>query len=161
MKIEANRVVSIHYRTSADGEEIDSSFSRGEPLSFLVGHRNVIAGLEEALMGREAGEKLEVTVEPAKAYGERRANAIQRVPKKYFENPARLKPGMTTVLQTREAGARMVTVHKVGSSVIDVDLNHPLAGKALHFEVEITGVREADKDEIAHGHAHGKGGHEH
>ncbi len=86
---------------------------------------------------------------------------MQRVPKKYFQGPEKLVPGMSTVLQTKENGPRMVVVLKVGSSVIDVDLNHPLAGKTLSFDVEITQIRDASPEEIAHRHVHGDGGHEH
>jgi FKBP-type peptidyl-prolyl cis-trans isomerase SlyD len=162
VKIEANKVVSFHYSVSDGGPvPVDSSRDRGEPLTVLIGQGNIIPGLENALLGREAGERFEVSVAPAEAYGERRANYTQRVPKKYFQDADNLRPGMSTVLQTQEAGARMVVVHKVGSSVIDVDLNHPLAGKALAFDVEITEVRDATPDEIAHRHAHGSGGHAH
>ncbi len=162
MKVEANKVVSFHY-TVSDGSDapIDSSRDRGEPLTVLIGHGNIVPGLEKALLGRDVGERFEASVEPAEAYGERRANFTQRVPKKYFEHAEALRPGMSTVLSTREAGQRMVVVHKIGSSVIDVDLNHPLAGKTLAFDVEITDVRDATEEEIAHRHAHGTGGHEH
>lgn len=162
MKVEANKVVSFHYSVSDGGSEpIDSSRERGEPLSVLIGANNIIPGLERELIGREAGDRFEVEVAPADAYGERRADFTQRVPKKYFQNADSLRPGMSTVLNTKEAGPRMVVVHKIGSSVIDVDLNHPLAGKTLKFDVEITGVRDASAEEIAHRHAHGDGGHEH
>jgi FKBP-type peptidyl-prolyl cis-trans isomerase SlyD len=162
VKIEANKVVSFHYSVNDGGDApVDSSRERGEPLTVLIGQGNIIPGLENALLGREAGEQFEVSVAPADAYGERRANYTQRVPKKYFEDAENLRPGMSTVLQTQEAGARVVVVHKVGSSVIDVDLNHPLAGKTLVFDVEITDVRDATPEEIEHRHAHGAGGHEH
>lgn len=162
MNVEANKVVSFHYSVSDGGSEpVDSSRERGQPLSVLIGHGNIIPGLEQALLGHAAGDKFEVNVEPAQAYGERRANFTQRVPKKYFQQGERLRPGDITVLHTREAGARTVVVHKVGSSVIDVDLNHPLAGKTLRFDVEITDIRDASEEEISHGHAHGAGGHEH
>ena len=162
MKVEENKVVSFHYSVSDGGPEaIDSSRERGEPLSALIGGHNIIPGLEAALIGHEPGERFEVEVPPADAYGERRADFTQRVPKKYFQHPEALHPGMTTVLHTKESGARMVVVLKVGSSVIDVDLNHPLAGKTLTFDVEIVDVRDASAEEIAHGHAHGTGGHSH
>ena len=162
MKVETNKVVSFHYSVSDGGAEpIDSSRERGEPLTVLIGHGNIVPGLEKALLGRAVGERFEISVEPAEAYGERRANFTQRVPKKYFQDAEALRPGMSTVLNTREAGPRMVVVHKIGSSVIDVDLNHPLAGKTLAFDVEITDVRDASEEEIAHRHAHGAGGHEH
>ena len=162
MKVENNKVVSFHYSVSDGGAEpIDSSRERGEPLTILIGHGNIVPGLEKAMLGRAVGERFETSVEPAEAYGERRANFTQRVPKKYFQDAESLRPGMSTVLNTREAGPRMVVVHKIGSSVIDVDLNHPLAGKTLAFDVEIADVRDASEEEIAHRHAHGTGGHEH
>ncbi|NCT68421.1 MAG: peptidylprolyl isomerase [Rhodanobacteraceae bacterium] len=162
MNIEANKVVSFHYTVSDGGETpVDSSRERGEPLTVLIGHGNIIPGLEKALLGHAVGDRIEVSVAPAEAYGERRANFTQRVPKKYFEHPELLRPGMSTVLNTRESGPRMVVVHKIGSSVIDVDLNHPLAGKTLAFDVEITAIRDATPEEIEHRHAHGAGGHEH
>ncbi|HEY6544428.1 MAG TPA: peptidylprolyl isomerase [Dokdonella sp.] len=162
VKVEQNKVVSFHYTVTDGGSEpVDSSRERGEPLTILVGHGNIIAGLENALLGRSAGERFEVSVAPADGYGEWRANFTQRVPKKYFQDADNLRPGDSTVLNTREAGPRMVVVHKIGSSVIDVDLNHPLAGKTLQFDVEITDVRDATPEEIAHRHAHGSGGHEH
>lgn len=161
MKVEANKVVSFHYAVSDGGAMIDSSRERGEPLTVLIGHGNIVPGLEKALLGHAAGERFEARVEPAEGYGEYRAKFTQRVPKKYFSSPATLRPGMSTVLQTREAGPRMVVVLKVGSSVVDVDLNHPLAGKTLDFDVEIVDVRDATPEEIAHRHAHGTGGHEH
>jgi len=158
MKIEANKVVSFHY-TVNDGspEPVDSSRERGEPLAVLIGHNNIIPGLEKALIGRETGDRFEVTVTPDEGYGPRREDFTQRVAKKYFEDAEHLKPGMTTVLNTREGGPRQVTVSKVGSSVIDVDLNHPLAGKTLTFDIEITDVRDAAAEEIAHKHVHAAG----
>ena len=83
----------------------------------------------------------------------------QRIPKKLFKN-ARLAPGMQVVLPT-EMGQRAMTVLKVGMSVVDVDLNHPMAGKSLDFAVDVLEVRAASEEEIAHGHAHGDGGVQH
>ncbi len=159
MKIEKNRVVSFHYRVSeAGGPELETSAGR-EPLTYLAGHGGIIPGLADALDGKQAGDKVEVTVTPEQAYGERREGLVQRVPKKHFKNE-RLKPGQTVVLQTQQ-GPRMVTVQKVGLSVVDIDLNHPMAGKNLAFSVDIVDVREASEEEIAHGHVHGPGGHAH
>lgn len=159
MKIEKDRVVSFHYTVSEQGEEpLESSFGR-DPLVILVGHGNIIPGLEQAMEGREAGDKFEVDVAAADAYGEKREGLSQRVPKKHFGNQ-RLEPGMQVVLQTN-FGPRAVTIQKVGMSVVDVDLNHPMAGKNLHFAIEIADVREASAEEVEHGHVHGEGGHHH
>jgi FKBP-type peptidyl-prolyl cis-trans isomerase SlyD len=161
MKVEENKIVVFHYAVSDGGEKVESSHDRGEPLAFLVGKGGLIPGLEKALTGRESGEKFSVDVAPSEAYGERREDYTQRVPKKYFRDADHLKPGMLTVLSVSGGGQRQVTVQKVGSSVVDVDLNHPLAGKTLTFDVEIVDVRDATAEELAHGHAHGAAGHNH
>lgn len=160
MKIEKDRVVRFHYTVSEVGQApIESSRERGEPLAILIGHGNIIPGLETAMMDKEAGESFGVDVKSADAYGERREGLTQRVPKKHFGN-TRLVPGQQVILQTN-FGPRAVTVEKVGMTVVDVDLNHPMAGKDLHFDVEIVDVREASPEEIEHGHVHGEGGHHH
>lgn len=164
MKIEKDRVVVFHYTVSEraaheQGEApLESSEGRG-PLAILSGHGNIIPGLEKAMEGHEAGDKFEVDVTAAEAYGELQPGLTQRVPKKHFQG-ARLEPGMQTVLPTN-FGPRAVTILKVGMSVVDVDLNHPMAGKDLHFAIDVVEVREASAEEIAHGHVHGEGGHQH
>ena len=159
MKIEKNRVVRFHYSVAeAGGAELETSAGR-EPLAYLAGHGGIIPGLEAALDGKSAGDHVEVTLPPGQAYGERREGMTQRVPKKHFKE-ARLKPGQTVVIETRQ-GPRMVTVQKVGLSVVDIDLNHPMAGKDLTFKVDIVEVREASDEERSHGHVHGEGGHKH
>src|SRR5512146_1392123 len=99
MKAAKNTVVSFHYTVSEAGgaEPLDSSRERGQPLTALLGYRQLVPGIEHALEGREAGERIEVDVAPADAYGERREGMIQRVPKKYFQHSDKLKPGMQTV----------------------------------------------------------------
>ena len=160
MKIEKDRVVRFHYTVSEVGQPaIESSKDRGEPMAILIGHNNIIPGLEKALMDKEAGQSISVDVTAAEAYGERRDGLTQRVPKKHF-GTTKVTAGQQVVLQTN-FGPRAVTVIKVGMSVVDVDLNHPMAGKDLHFDVEIVEVREASEEEIAHGHVHGDGGHHH
>ena len=164
MKIEKDRVVRFHYSVNeraahASGEApIESSKDR-EPLAILFGHGNIIPGLEKAMDGREAGDTFTANVPAAEAYGELREGLSQRVPKKHFGNQ-RLAPGMQVVLNTN-FGPRAVTIQKVGMSVVDIDLNHPMAGKDLHFDVDIVDVREATPEELEHGHVHGEGGHEH
>ena len=159
MKIEENSVVRFHYTVSEPGQGQLESSRDIEPLSILIGHGNIIPGLESAMKGHEAGDTFEVTVQPEEAYGERREGLVQRVPRKHFKG-AKLTPGMQVVLPT-DQGQRAMTVKKVGISVVDVDLNHPMAGKTLNFEVEILDVREATPEEISHKHVHGEGGHQH
>lgn len=159
MKIEKDRVVRFHYTVGEVGQPATESSNGGEPLAILFGHGNIIPGLEKAMEGREAGETFAVDVPAADAYGERREGLNQRIPKKHF-GEQRLVPGMQVVLQTN-FGPRAVTIEKVGMSVVDVDLNHPMAGKALHFDIELVEVREAGAEELEHGHVHGEGGHHH
>jgi FKBP-type peptidyl-prolyl cis-trans isomerase SlyD len=161
MKAGKDKVIAIHYTLTVDGEKVESSHDNGEQLWILLGHGQLIPGLESAIEGREAGESLTVDVAAADGYGERQEDQIQRMSKKYFPQANRLKPGMVTVLKLKDGSQRAVTVHKVGMSAIDVDLNHPMAGKALHFDVVIGDVRDATEEEIQHGHAHPPGGEAH
>ena len=160
MIVERDRVVRIHYTlTDENGETLESSRD-GEPLTMLHGHGAVMAGVEKALEGRSAGDSFEVTLTPDESYGRRLDGRVQRVPRKHVRGPKRMQPGDRVVVGTRD-GNRDVTVVKVGRTVVDVDLNHPLAGKTLTFQMEVLDVRAAEPEEIAHGHAHGPGGHAH
>ena len=159
LKIEKDRVVRFHYTVSEPGQEPLETSKERDPLAILAGHGNIIPGLDKALEGHVAGDSFGVDVPAADAYGERRDGLTQRVPKKHF-GQQKLAPGMQVVLNTN-FGPRAVTIQKVGMSVVDVDLNHPMAGKDLHFDIEVVDVREASEEEIEHGHVHGEGGHEH
>lgn len=159
MKIAKDSVVRFHYTVSEVGSEPLETSKDREPLAILVGHGNIIPGLENAMMDKEAGERFGVDVDAAEAYGERRDGLTQRVPKKHF-GAQKLAPGQQVVLQTN-FGPRAVTIQKIGMSVVDVDLNHPMAGKDLHFDLEVIEVRQASAEELEHGHVHGDGGHEH
>lgn len=160
MKIAEQKVVSIHYTlTDSAGAVLDSS-SGSEPLSYLHGFGNIIPGLESALEGRQAGEKLSVTVDPEQGYGARDEGLVQAVPRSAFKGVAGLAPGMQFQAQGPQ-GARLVVVTQVQQDVVTVDANHPLAGQTLSFEVEIAEVRDATAEELEHGHVHGPGGHHH
>lgn len=153
-------VVSINYTlTNEQGEVLDKS--DGEPLAYLHGHHNIIPGLENALVGKTVGDKLTVTVEPKDGYGEYLAEAVQEVPRANFQGVDNISVGMQFQTQTEDGHVMLVTVKDVNDDVVIVDGNHPLAGVSLTFDVEITEVRAATADEIAHGHAHGAGGHHH
>jgi FKBP-type peptidyl-prolyl cis-trans isomerase SlyD len=161
MKAGKDKVIAFHYTLTVDGEKVESSHEGGQPLWILLGHGQLIPGLEKALEDHGAGDTLQVEIAPADGYGERQEGQVQRVPKKYFQQANRLKPGMVTVLSLKQGGQRAVTVHKVGMSTIDVDMNHPMAGKTLNFDVAIQEVREATEEEIQHGHAHPPGAEAH
>ena len=160
MNIGKHSVVTFHYTLkNAAGEQLESS-REGDAMTYLHGAGNIIPGLEKAMEGKASGESFVVTVEPAEAYGERQPANIQRVSTKHFRDVKALKPGQVLGLQTKQ-GPVQVTVVKVGRFNVDVDANHPLAGQALTFDVEVTGVREASAEEKQHGHVHGPGGVDH
>jgi len=160
MKIAEKTVVQFHYVLKDEaGSEIESSHDV-DPMAYLHGANNTLVGLENALTGKEAGEKFSVTLQPEEAYGERQEEMIQRIPVKHLQGADKWAPGMTGVVHT-EQGQRQVTVVKVGKFMVTVDINPPLAGKVLTFDIDVVDVREATEDEVKHGHAHGVGGHQH
>ena len=160
MKAERDTVVLFHYVLSDEqGESIESSRD-GDGVAVLIGHRNVIPGVEAALSGKEAGEKFQTTVPPALGYGLRRGDLKERLSKKHIVGKRKPKVGEAVTVRTK-SGLRDVIVSKVGNSVVDVDLNHPMAGRTLVFDIEILEVREANSEELAHRHVHGAGGHHH
>lgn len=153
MVIVDQKVVSIHYTLSnSDGQVLQES-TAGEPLSYLHGTGNFIPGLEAALSGKSAGDKLNVSVEPEQAYGVRNDGMIQELPRSAFEGIEDIQEGMQFQAHS-EQGTRVITVMKVDGDRITVDANHPLAGQTLNFEVEVDSVRNATEEEIAHGHVH-------
>ena len=164
MLIAADKVVTFHYRVSAPGHAAFEESYGEMPVVYLQGHDHMLPGLDEALAGRRAGDRFTVTLAPDKAYGLRRDDAIQRISLKHVVNPGikkmSYKPG-TVVRVNTDTGPQDVTVVKAGLKTIDIDTNHPLAGKTVTFEVEVVDVRDATAEEIQHGHAHGKGGHPH
>jgi len=160
LAVSRDRVVRFHYEMrDAAGVLLETS-RNAEPMAVLHGRGNLMRGIEEGLEGRVAGDRFEVTIEPEQAYGLRREGHTRRVSKKLFAHPGRLKPGMTAQMETSD-GPQQVTILKVGGKVVDVDLNHPLAGQALNFGLEVVEVREATREELAHRHVHGPGGHHH
>jgi FKBP-type peptidyl-prolyl cis-trans isomerase SlyD len=160
MQITQDAVVSIHYTLTDDkGETIDSS-AGGEPLTYLQGHGNLIPGLENALDGKQAGDKLQVKVAPADGYGEYNKALVQSVPRRSFKGSKDVRVGMQFQVQG-DGGPRAVTVTHIQGDMVTVDGNHALAGQNLNFAVEVTEVRAATGEELSHGHVHGPGGHHH
>lgn len=160
MQIADNSVVSIHYTLTNDGGEILDASKEGEPLTYLQGVGNLISGLESALLGKSAGEKMQVRVMPEQGYGLRDERLIQQVPRRAFQGVKNVKEGMRFQTQGPN-GATSVLITRVIGDMVTVDGNHPLAGQVLNFAVEIADVRAASEVELEHGHVHGPGGHHH
>ena len=160
MKAAPGMVVSMHYTLTDDSGDVLDSSRGGEPFSYLHGHTNIIPGLEKALEGTEAGFKSKVTVAPTEGYGEKNPEAVFEAPREHFPPDMKLEIG-ARVYADGPNGPITLTVVKLTETGAVLDANHPLAGKTLHFDVEITTVRSATAEELAHGHVHGEGGHHH
>ncbi len=158
MHVTNNNVITLHYQLKDDNDVIlDKSYDSDEPMVYLHGHRQMVRGFEAALEGAVVGEKRAFTVMPADGYGLRNMNNTQRIPLKYLKHEGMVTAGKTIAVNT-ESGIKHGTVLKVGKFNADVDMNHPLAGKNLHFETEIIAIRAATEDETTHGHVHGDHG---
>jgi FKBP-type peptidyl-prolyl cis-trans isomerase SlyD len=151
-------VVSLAYTLRLDdGEQIDSAGS-DDPLVYLHGARNIIPGLEQALAGMKIGDARNVRVEPDNAYGDVDPDAFELVPYEAFPGDLDLAEGMELRMVDEQSGRQMEAfISELREDGALIDMNHPLAGETLHFDVEIVGLRRATSDEIAHGHAHTEG----
>jgi FKBP-type peptidyl-prolyl cis-trans isomerase SlyD len=158
--ISDDKVVSFHYALRDSEGTVNESSAGASPVVYLHGRNNIVPGLETQMVGKRSGDKFTATVAPEQAYGLRNENAVQRVPLKHLATRGPIEPGQLVVVNTREGG-RQARVLKVGHFNVDLDLNHPLAGKTLTFDIEIVDVRAATEEELAHGHAHGPHGHDH
>ena len=168
MRVDVNRIVAFHYRLREirrDGSVspwLEESFGR-QPLLYLHGHGNVVPGLEQAMADKKAGDAFSITLAPEQAYGNRTTNDMRRIPIKHLHRPPERKflvPGVIVSVNTKQ-GLQNALVLKVGKFNVDLDSNHPFAGRTLQYQIEILGVRQATPEEIAHRHVHGPGGHQH
>ncbi|TYK65085.1 FKBP-type peptidyl-prolyl cis-trans isomerase [Colwellia echini] len=157
MKVAKNNVVVMHYAVSdSEGTLIDSSYE-DKPMAIIQGTGYLIPGLDDALVDRAVGDKFEVAVACADAYGERHDDYVQTVPREVLAGVEDLSLG-TQLRATTDDGEQTVIVIDVQDDVITVDGNHPLSGLDLNFDVEILEVREATEEELSHGHVHAPGG---
>ncbi len=138
-KIEEGSTVKFHYTLTVDGAPVDSSVGK-EPMSFVQGSPQIIPGLQEQMMGMMVGEKKSVDVAPEKAYGMPNPNAVQKVARTIFKDIKDLKVGSMVKGQSgnQPIQARVI---EIGKKEVTLDMNHPLAGKALHFDVEVVDIQ--------------------
>lgn len=159
MDVQANRVVAIDYTLKGDDGQVIDSSSGDQPLYYLHGHSNIVEGLEQALEGKAVGDVVEVSVPPEKGYGTRDETRVFEVPKTSLPEGLTPTKGMVLQMNAPGGGRLPVTVTKVKLKSIEVDANHELADKTLHFSVTIKEIRKATKNELNHGHAHAPGHH--
>ncbi len=161
MIVDENKAVGIDYTLYlSDGTVADTS-EGDEPLYFLCGHGNIVPGLEKALMGMKVDEKKTVEVEPEDAYGQFDEEALQEVPLTAFPEDTKLEEGLQLALMDEDDNYIPAVVHEILEKTVIMDLNHPLAGEKLKFDIKIVDIREATAEELEHGHIHGAGGHKH
>lgn len=157
--VQNNVVVSMEYTLQVDNEEIDSSKGQ-EPLQFLVGHGNIISGLEREMMGMKVGESKDIVVQPADAYGEFDEDAYMDVPRKEFPGDLQIEEGSELTVRDDSGQSRYARIDAIEGETVRLNFNHPLAGDELHFNVKVLDVREPTNEELEHGHVH-QNGHQH
>ncbi|MFT4250826.1 MAG: FKBP-type peptidyl-prolyl cis-trans isomerase [Candidatus Woesearchaeota archaeon] len=143
MAVEKGNKVSVNYTgTLEDGSVFDSSKESDQTLDFEVGSGQLIKGFDEAIIGMSEGETKTVTLKPEEAYGERNEELIQAVPREAAKNIPDPKPGMVLGLQGPNGENLPATITEVTDEEISFDLNHPLAGKTLNFEITLEKINE-------------------
>ncbi|MGH8631645.1 MAG: FKBP-type peptidyl-prolyl cis-trans isomerase [Burkholderiales bacterium] len=159
MQVGKNTVVTISYELFDGGGKLVEKTR--DPISYLHGgYQGIFSRVEDALDGKVAGDRCEVTLEPGDAFGEYDAQLVRAEPRERF--PANVKVGMQ--FEGASEGSKeyiIYTVTDVADSQVVVDGNHPLAGKTLVFNCTVTDVRTATGEELSHGHVHGPHGHHH
>lgn len=147
MKIEHNKWVALHYTLKDDaGNQLDTSVG-GAPLGYIHGNGYLIVGLENELEGKEAGDKFTAVIGPKDAYGEYAPGIVVEVDREKFEFDGEIQVGMQFQVMTPR-GPSIVRVAEVNGDKIKIDGNHELAGKTLHFDIEVVEVRDPTEEEL-------------
>ena len=152
-------VVSMEYTLHVDGELLDTSEGQG-PLQFLAGYGNIIAGLENEMMGMKIGDGKDVVVQPENGYGEFDEEAFMDVPRGQFPKDMPVEVDTELTVRDDEGNARYARVESIEGETVRLNFNHPLAGAELHFNVKVVALRDPTEEELEHGHVH-DGGHHH
>jgi FKBP-type peptidyl-prolyl cis-trans isomerase SlyD len=141
--IQDGSIVSIEYTlTDETGKVIDSSSGK-EPLTYIQGAGQIVPGLEQKLNGLKVGDRKQVQVKPEEGYGLPNPQAFQEIPKEKIPPDAQ-KVGAILMSKTSEGQSIAMRVHEVKDKTVVVDLNHPLAGKTLNFDVKVTDIKAAE-----------------
>ena len=153
LSINKDVVVSLDYKLHVDGELIDSS-EQDYPIQFLQGRGEIIPGLENELYGMKVGEQKQVIVPPAQGYGEFDPEAFAEIPRSEFPKDFPLEPEVEVQLRDEDGEVVDAYIESVDDKLVYLNLNHPLAGKELHFSVTVVELREPTPEELEHGHVH-------
>lgn len=164
MTIDKNHVVALHYTLNAIEENGEKTFIEKtdleNPFTFLYGVGMMLPKFEENIAGMTAGDKKSFTITPEEGYGEKMENATTQLPVEMFADSGMPPIGAMLPLQDAQGNHVSGIVLEVSDEAVTVDLNHPMAGKKLHFDIEVASTRPATEEELAHGHAHGVDGNE-
>ena len=160
MNISDKTVATIDYTLKDAAGVIIETTEGDQPLVYLHGVGTILPTLEGALAGKQAGDRVELTLTPEDGYGERDAELIEVVDRSQFPDAEDLAVGMMFHVPTEE-GDVTVTISDIDGDNVTIDGNHPLAGETLQFDILVREVRDATTEELEHGHAHGEGGHQH
>ena len=145
--VQKDTVVSMEYTLQVENEEIDSSKGQ-DPLQFLVGHGNIISGLEREMIGMKVGESKNVVIAPADGYGEFDEEAYMNVPRSEFPKDMDVEEGLELTVRDDQGQARYARVDTIDGDVVTLNFNHPLAGDELHFNVKVVDLREPTAEEL-------------
>lgn len=138
--VQKGDTVKVEYTGKLDdGTVFDSSEKQGKPIEFKVGEGQVIKGFDNAVMEMKVGDDKTIKIEPADAYGDRNPQMVQKVPKEKLPNEE-ITAGMTLMMSLPDGNQMPVQVQEVGESDVTLDMNHPLAGKTLHFDIKLVEV---------------------
>ena len=163
MTIDNNHAVTLKYvlkTDDANGKKVLVEETTDEnPLSFIYGAGMMIPKFEEQIKGLKTGDKTSFTILPEDGYGELNPEAVVQLPIDMFEGQELPPVGAILPLSDNQGNNFQAFVVEVTPEAVIADLNHPMAGKSLHFEVEILNNREATAEELSHGHTHGIDGH--
>lgn len=162
MVIENNSVVTLNYILHSVEENGEKTFieqtTEENPLTFLYGVGMMLEKFEENIKGLKSGDKESFTLTADEAYGEKDENAVAQLPAEMFKETGFPSVGEVLPLQDNQGNQFRAVVVEVSPELVIADLNHPMAGKTLNFEIEILQTRPATEEELAHGHAHGVDG---
>lgn len=152
-KITDGVVVSLAYVLTVDGEEVER-VERDDPLDYLHGAENIVPGLEAALSDKKVGDHLDVTLTPEEGYGDYYEDEIETIAREDIPDADALEVGMVVEIEDEDGYWYEATVTDITPKAIVLDFNPPLAGKSLHYEVQVVALRPADDLELEHGHPH-------